>query len=77
MSSDNNAGGARIVYRSRKRTVVTDGSIVAEIAGDSGWMRRSGSGGPLSGEVIATMTEGLWSKSLSQDEASLVDLARQ
>ena len=76
MSSDSSeAVTPSVVYRSARRTVVTDGSRVVEIGGGDGWMRSVGSGGPMSGEVLATLSGGEWSRELVGAEAVLAAYA--
>ncbi len=65
----------RIIYSSSRRTVVTDENIVLLIEGEGGWIRKQGSGGPLSGELLARRTEGRWSRPLDVAEEALVRIA--
>lgn len=65
----------RIVYRSAARTVVSDGIRVAELTDGGGWVRTIGSGGPMSGELIAIRTSGTWPDGLSESDMNFVRLA--
>jgi hypothetical protein len=67
----------RAIYSSSRRVVVSWSNLVMEVAdgGATGWLRLSGTAGPMSGELRATLTDGAWSQPLSDDEARMWHLA--
>ncbi|MCV9963774.1 hypothetical protein OIU34_18010 [Pararhizobium sp. BT-229] len=77
MSSTERDGDPVVVYSSRSRVVVVWKSMVMELEGSgaSGWIRTSGAGGPMSGELVATAEDGVWSRPLEEGEVRMFDLA--
>ena len=43
--------------------------------GTTGWLRTSGTAGPISGELNATLTDGAWSRPLTDGETRMWQLA--
>lgn len=77
MSSTEGEGAPIVIYSSRRRVVVAWKGVVMELedSGASGWIRTSGAGGPMSGELVATVTDNVWSRPLEEGEVRMLDLA--
>ncbi|MCZ7861627.1 hypothetical protein O9X98_09455 [Agrobacterium salinitolerans] len=77
MSSEATISEPRTIYTSSRRSVVSWNGLVMEVAdgGTSGWLRASGTAGPMSGELHATLTDGAWSRPLTDGEARMWQLA--
>jgi hypothetical protein len=71
MSSDE----VKVIYHSEHRTVVSGYGLVLQMSGDAGWVRRSGTGGPMHGELISTCKDGVWSPELDLQAIELVAAA--
>lgn len=73
--------GLRIIYTGRRRVAATDGTRVAHVefsdSGDVAWMeiRRSGTGGPMSGELLLRFDGGGECRPPDADETRLTEFA--
>jgi hypothetical protein len=76
MSSTEREDAPAFMYSSLRRAVVAWKGVVMELedSGASGWIRTSGAGGPMSGELVATVTDNVWSRPLEEDEVRMLDL---
>jgi hypothetical protein len=72
---------ARIIYAGKRRAVAACGPVTAQVeygeTGDVLWVevRRSGTGGPMSGELLARLDDRDWPISDTFDHKSLVEMA--